>query len=120
MRASRITIAVLALFALCIAPVALAETPSATPAKVEPQSATATTNTVTTATDQSVSDALPEPGVLDFMAPTEDDFQQTTAGAAAYCTRAIDIDGVFCFIGCPEGCNCDVETFFSECCCEVQ
>lgn len=41
------------------------------------------------------------------------------AEAGEYCTRAIDFDGVFCFIGCPEGCRCDVFSFYSQCCCDV-
>lgn len=47
--------------------------------------------------------------------------RSVTAAATAepYCTRAIDIGGAFCYIGCPEGCQCHVEDWFSQCCCDV-
>lgn len=36
---------------------------------------------------------------------------------APYCSRAIDIDGIFCAIGCDNSCSCSSFGIFSQCCC---
>jgi hypothetical protein len=46
-------------------------------------------------------------------------YKPATAAVVLYCTRAIDIGGVFCAIGCPSECQCSSFGWFSQCCCDA-
>lgn len=42
---------------------------------------------------------------------------ETTEAEAQYCSRALDVGGIFCAIGCPNECECHFGLYVSECCC---
>lgn len=52
-----------------------------------------------------------------FLAGTAVSAQPATSAEAIYCTRAVDIGGIFCAIGCPSDCECHFGLYVSECCC---
>lgn len=55
--------------------------------------------------------------LLDRLFPIKP-LHSVTAKESVYCSRAIDIGGLFCAIGCPNTCTCSFGLYVSQCCCD--